>query len=80
MEEMRLEREIVKKVAGHIELNDKKEKNGSLYDLFSSSVFNINLVIYYLDKKEEPGIIDMLINLLYEKFINESFFYLPQIW
>jgi hypothetical protein len=81
MEEMKLEREFTKKVACHIDfVGDKKDNNGSLYELFSSTVFNINLVIYYLDKKDEPGIIDTLINLLYGKFINESFFYLPQLW
>jgi hypothetical protein len=81
LEEIKLEREFIKKVVNHIELNYGKDgNNGSLYDLFKSQVFNINLVIYYLDKKEETGIFDTLINILYERFINESFFFLPQLW
>jgi hypothetical protein len=83
IEEMKLEREFIKKVVNHIEFtNTGKEvsNNGSLYELFKSSVFNINLAIYYIDKKEEQSIVDFLINLLYEKYINESFFYLPQLW
>ena len=62
----------------------KEEKKtpflGSLLELFNSSQFNINLLIYYLDKREEQGISDTLVNLMYKNYINESFFYLPQLW
>lgn len=62
----------------------KEEKKipflGSLLELFYSNQFNIHLLIYYLDRREEQGIIDTLINLMYDRYINESFFYLPQLW
>ena len=59
--------------------SSKKNRLGSLYELFDSEYFEINLLICYLDKKEDSGIIDNLVNLIYTKFINESFFYIPQI-
>jgi hypothetical protein len=62
----------------------KEEKKipflGSLLELFNSSQFSIHMLIYYLDRREEQGIIDTLINLMYKRYINESFFYLPQLW
>lgn len=62
-----------------LKISSKGNKLGSLYKLFHSEYFDINLLICYLDKKEESGIIDNLVNLIYTKFINESFFYIPQI-
>lgn len=47
--------------------------------LFISDLFDINLLICYLDKKEDQGSIDYLVNKLHEKFINESYFYIPQL-
>lgn len=53
---------------------------GSLCSLFLSEYFTIDMVMEYLSKKEDPGIIDFLINLLFEKkFIDHAFFYLPQL-
>lgn len=52
---------------------------GSLYNLFDSQYFDIHLLLYYLDKKDEQGIVDVLMNIMNKKFINESFFYIPQL-
>lgn len=83
----KIESEIIKRISGKINLEgnkkgelSKKETKGSLYDLFDSYFFTIHLLICYLDKKEEIGILDTLVNLIYKKYIHDSFFYLPQIW
>jgi phosphatidylinositol 4-kinase B len=47
--------------------------------MFDSSFFSMDLMLFYIDKREESGVIDTLINFMYKKFINESFFYLPQL-
>jgi len=86
------EYEVLKKICANIELfkhpKEKKSKNnqnnieskGSLYDLFDSEMFDMHYAIYYMDNKDESGIIDTLINTISKRFINESFFYLPQMW
>lgn len=53
--------------------------NGSLYKMFISDVFTMDMVMIYLDLKKEKTIIDTLINLMYSKYIHQSFFYLPQL-
>ena len=75
-----LDKKLWKKFLNSIEIipfenekfSSKKNRLGSLYELFNSEYFDINLLICYLDKKEESGIIDNLVNLIYTKFINES--------
>ena len=62
----------------HYKYNSKK-KNGSLYDLFTSEYFTIDHSLYYLINKEEIFIIDFITNLLYEKFKNKTYYYLPQL-
>ena len=62
-----------------LSLKSEKSKLGSLYELFNNEYFTFEKLIYYLNTKEEIGIIDYLINLMYSKFINESFFYIPQL-
>jgi phosphatidylinositol 4-kinase B len=47
--------------------------------MFDSSFFSMDLMLFYIDKREESGVIDTLINFMYKNFINESFFYLPQL-
>lgn len=79
------ELKIVQKIASNIECEKIGEKEGnknygSLYGLFKSQYFDINFIMYYLEKHEENGIIDTLINIIYERFINDSVFYLPQLW
>lgn len=39
----------------------------------------MDLMLFYIDKREEVGVIDTLINFMYKNFIHESFFYLPQL-
>lgn len=58
----------------------KSEQRGSLYNLFGSEMFDMHYTLYYLDLREEPGVVDTLVNEMYNRFINQSFFYLPQIW
>ena len=57
----------------------KKVNNGNLYELFYSDIFNIDLLIIYLNKENNITIIDTLIELMYKKYINQSLFYLPQL-
>ena len=56
-----------------------KNKTGSLYQMFTSNIFDINWVICYLDKRDEIGIFDTLINIMQTKHVDESIFYLPQL-
>jgi len=60
--------------------SNKNIKCGSLYNLFDSFLFDIHLLICYLDKNDNQGITDTLVNIMHRKYINESFFYLPQLW
>jgi len=62
------------------EKEKKTESKGSLYNLFDSEMFDMHYAIFYLDSKEEHGIIDTLVNIVSKRFINQSFFYLPQLW
>lgn len=52
---------------------------GRLYTDIFSKQFTINSLIHYLNKHNEQGVIDTLINSLYERHINASFFYIPQL-
>ena len=82
----KIEAEIIKRITGkiHLDANNKTEtkkaSKGSLYDLFDSYFFNMHLLICYIDKKDDIGIVDTLVNLIYKRYINESLNYLPQIW
>ena len=58
-------------------INDKNEKN--FYNYIQSEEFNIDLLIDEINKQKKISIIDTLIELMYTKYINESFFYLPQL-
>ena len=58
---------------------NSKQKNGSLYDLFTSEYFTMDFLIDYLIHREEIFIIDFIINLLYKKFKNKTYYYLPQL-
>ena len=69
--------------------NIKKEKNDyksflqkhnrSLYELFCSELFSIELLLDYLIHKEDKNIIDFLVELLYKRFQNDTLYYLPQL-
>ena len=58
---------------------NKKINNGTLYEFIHSEKFNIDLLIIYINKYETMSIIDTLIELMYQKYINQSLFYLPQL-
>lgn len=51
----------------------------SLYLLIKSSCFTIHTCLYYLNNICSAGIIDTIINKIHCKYINDSFFYLPQL-
>lgn len=51
----------------------------SLYRMITSDYFNIHLTVEYLDRHEEAGVIDQLINSMYDKFVDNSLFYVPQL-
>ena len=53
--------------------------NGSLFKMFTSEVFTIEFIMIYLDTSTQKTIIDTLINLMYQKYIHQSLFYLPQL-
>ena len=56
-----------------------KPNNGSLYPLYMSEFFTLELILEYLIKKEEISHIDVLVNrLFYKNFTTKTFFYLPQ--
>lgn len=58
----------------------KKYSNpGTLYSLFNHDLFNMDLLLGYLNSKNEPGIQDCLVNFIYKRFINQSFFYIPEL-
>ena len=59
--------------------NTKKVNNGVLYEFIYSDRFNIDLLIINLNKEKKISIIDTLIELMYQKYINQSLFYLPQL-
>ena len=58
---------------------DSKQKNGSLYELFTSEYFTMDFLIDYLIHKEDIFIIDFVINILYEKYKDDTYYYLPQL-
>ena len=58
---------------------NSKQKNGSLYNLFTSELFTMDFLIDYLIHREETFIIDFITNLLYEKYKNNTYYYLPQL-
>jgi hypothetical protein len=60
--------------------NNNKLNNGSLYELFTNEYFDMNFLLNYIDKYENSGIFDSFINVVYERFIDDSVFYLPQLW
>ena len=56
-----------------------KKHNRSLYELFCSELFTIELLLDYLIHKEDPNIIDFLIDILYNRFQDNILYYLPQL-
>lgn len=66
---------------GTIEMIPKRDKLsvGSLLELFKSELFDMNYIINYMDKYQNGTIFDTLVNEIYERHINKSYFYLPQL-
>ena len=52
---------------------------GSLFKMLQSEYFDIHMLISYLFLKKETGIQDALINLMSLKYIDKSYFYIPQL-
>ena len=81
---------VIKNVLPHMkreeeipsEINSRRKRslnNGSLYNMFMSEFFGMNMVLIYLDSREENTIIDTLINLMYKSYVHLSLFYIPQL-
>ena len=81
---------IIKNVLPHMkredeipsEINSRRKhslNNGSLYNMFMSEFFGMNMILLYLDSREENSIIDTLINLMYKSYVHQSLFYIPQL-
>ena len=79
------EKDIIKKLSEKIDFNPTNNnsynfiKHNSSYKTIHNSNFNIDTLIYYLSTREQIGVIDELINILYMKFQNDSLFYIPQL-
>ena len=58
---------------------NSKQRNGSLYELFTSEYFTMDFIIDYLIHKEDIFIVDFLVNFLYDKFKDDTYYYLPQL-
>ena len=69
----------LEKIPNKEEEKDKNKKEKNLYDFFYSEVFNIDSLMVHLNKHNKITIIDTLVDLMYKKYINQSFFYLPQL-
>lgn len=85
MQQRKIEWKIIDKISHNVEIEKINERDviktcGSLYSLFNSQYFDMNFILYYLEKNDDVGITDMLINKIYERFVNDSVFYIPQLW
>ena len=69
----------LEKIPNKEEEKDKNKKEKNLYDFFYSEEFNIDSLMVHLNKHNKISIIDTLVDLMYKKYINQSFFYLPQL-
>lgn len=72
---------VIQHIINNIQSNERQSKKSlcSLYQMFDSDYFNIHLLINYLDAKESIGIVDTLANLMHTKYINQTYFYIPQL-
>lgn len=75
------EKKTLKDLSHNIKIINKRKNNfGSLYSLFASELFDMNLLLYYLNTKNEEGIITTLVNMLYNSNYKEKcYFYIPQL-
>ena len=56
-----------------------KKYNRSLYELFTSELFTIELLLDYLIHKDDKNMIDFLVDILYNRFQENILYYLPQL-
>ena len=76
---------LIKKILTSINLNPfnssafSRKVTDSLYNLFHNKNFNIDSLIFYITKQQNQCIIDELVNLIYTKYQNDSFFYILQL-
>ena len=61
------------------EQEKKNNENKNLYNFFNSEEFSIDVLMVHLNKQTKISIFDTLVELMYKKYINQSFFYLPQL-
>lgn len=75
------EKKTLKNISYNIKIvNEHKNNFGSLYSLFSSELFDMNMLLFYLNTKNEEGIINTLVNMLYNaNYKEKSYFYIPQL-
>ena len=64
----------LEKIPNKEEEKDKNKKEKNLYDFFYSEEFNIDSLMVHLNKHNKISIIDTLVDLMYKKYINQSFF------
>ena len=73
---------IIEYISSLIQIKYQKERiiiENSIYDTTMKSFYSINELITQLEKAENESIIDFLINLMHNKFLDGSFFYLSQL-
>ena len=76
---------FIKKISQKININPLNNNSYNLkkvntsYKVLHEKNFNIDALIFYLSTRNQIGITDELINILYTKFQNESLFYTPQL-
>ena len=79
------ENKIIEKLSRKININPSNHspynftKYNSSYKTIHDENFNIDTLMYYLSSREQIGVVDELINFLYQKFQNYSLFYIPQL-
>ncbi len=62
-----------------LEYEKRPGEDGSLLRLFKSQYFTTHMMIEYLCRKGEQGVIDYLVNSMYRLDKKEVDFYLPQL-
>lgn len=79
------ENEIIIKLSEKINLNPFNNNSYNYinyhasYRVIQNEAFNIDTLIYYLSTRDQIGVTDKLVNCLYDKFQNDSLFYIPQL-
>jgi len=79
------ENEIIIKLSKKININPLNNNSYNFinyhasYRVIQNKTFNIDTLIYYLSTRDQIGVTDKLINCLYDKFQNDSLFYIPQL-